>query len=74
MDQPTGDKWISRVELGERLGIPAKTLAEWASRGQGPVYTKFGKYVRYRLSDVIAWENAESERQHAERAIAKAHV
>jgi predicted DNA-binding transcriptional regulator AlpA len=45
------------LELATRLGVPVKTLAEWASKGTGPRYAKFGKHVRYRLSDVIAWEN-----------------
>ena len=50
------DRWMSRQELAERLGVPVKTLAEWASKGTGPRYAKFGRHVRYRLSDVIDWE------------------
>jgi len=50
------DRWISRRELAERYGVPVKTPAEWASKGTGPRYAKFGRHVRYRLSDVIDWE------------------
>ena len=50
------DRWISRQELAERYGVPVKTPAEWASKGTGPRYAKFGRHVRYRLSDVIDWE------------------
>ena len=57
MDESAQDRWLSRAELAARLGVPVKTLAEWASKGTGPRYAKFGKHVRYRLSDVIAWEN-----------------
>ena len=57
MDESAEDRWLSRPELATRLGVPVKTLAEWASKGTGPRYAKFGKHVRYRLSDVIAWEN-----------------
>jgi predicted DNA-binding transcriptional regulator AlpA len=57
MDESAEDRWISRPELATRLGVPVKTLAEWASKGSGPRYAKFGKHVRYRLKDVIAWEN-----------------
>jgi hypothetical protein len=32
---------------------PVKTPAEWASKGTGPRYAKFGRHVRYRLGDVI---------------------
>ncbi len=50
------DRWISRQGLAERYGVPLKTPAEWASKGTGPRYAKFGRHVRYRLSDVIDWE------------------
>ena len=56
MEQITHDRWISRQELADRYGLPVKTPAEWASKGTGPPYAKFGRHVRYRLSDVIAWE------------------
>lgn len=56
MQDSDADRWISRRELAERYGVPAKTPAEWASKGTGPCYAKFGRYVRYRLADVIDWE------------------
>ena len=49
--------WLSRKDLAKRLGVPDKTPAEWATKGTGPKYARFGRHVRYRLSDVIAWEN-----------------
>ncbi len=49
--------WLSRKDLAERLGVPPKTPAEWATKGTGPNYARFGRHVRYRLSDVISWEN-----------------
>ena len=56
MDNNTEDHWISRQELAERYGLPVKTPAEWASKGTGPRYARFGRHVRYRLSDVVDWE------------------
>jgi hypothetical protein len=56
METTTGDRWLSRRELAERYGFPVKTPAEWAWKGTGPRYAKFGRHVRYRLSDVIDWE------------------
>jgi hypothetical protein len=50
--------WITRRELASRQNLPVATLAQWASQGKGPRYAKFGGLVRYRLADVIAWENA----------------
>jgi predicted DNA-binding transcriptional regulator AlpA len=68
MDANAEDRWLSRQELADRYGVPAKTPAEWASKGTGPRYAKFGKHVRYRLSDVIDWESqrfAEDKRSSA---------
>lgn len=55
--EPAPDPWLTRAELAERLQLPVSTLAQWASQRKGPKYGKFGRHVRYRLSDVIAWEN-----------------
>jgi excisionase family DNA binding protein len=49
--------WLTRTQFAERIGVPVKTTAEWATKGTGPRYARFGRHVRYRLSDVIAWEN-----------------
>jgi len=51
------EQWLTRCELAERLKIPVKTLAQWASRREGPKYSRFGRHCRYRLTDVIVWEN-----------------
>lgn len=51
------DYWLTRPEVGKRLKVPPKTLAQWASQKKGPPFTKIGRWTRYRLSDVIAWEN-----------------
>lgn len=48
--------WLTRQEVADRLRVPVKTLAEWASKGTGPRYAKIGRHVRYRLSDVTKWE------------------
>ena len=60
------DRWLSRQELADRYGLPVKTPAEWASKGTGPRYAKFGKHMRYRLSDVMAWESEQfADRQRS---------
>ena len=68
MEANAEDRWLSRKELADRYGVPVKTPAEWASKGTGPRYAKFGRHVRYRLSDVIDWESrrfAEDKRSSA---------
>ncbi|MVU77095.1 helix-turn-helix domain-containing protein [Nocardia sp. ET3-3] len=52
------DCWMSTEEVAERLKIPPKTLANWASLGKGPRFAKIGRFRRYKLSDLLAWEQA----------------
>jgi helix-turn-helix protein len=59
VDDVADDRWISRQDLADRYGLPLKTPAEWASKGTGPRYAKFGRHVRYRMSDVMSWERAQ---------------
>lgn len=58
-DNPPSETWLTRPQLTERWCLPPNTLAEWAKKRRGPRYATFGKYVRYRLSDVIAYEEAQ---------------
>ena len=66
MDENTVDKWLTRQELADRYGLPVKTPAEWASKGTGPRHAKFGRHVRYLLSDVMHWERKQfaAEKRH----------
>jgi predicted DNA-binding transcriptional regulator AlpA len=43
------------AEVGEKLGIPEKTLAQWRYLGTGPKWSRIGRYVRYRWEDVDHW-------------------
>lgn len=53
---PSEDCWLTRPEVSERLKVSVKTLAQWATQGRGPRYVRMGHLCRYRLSDLIAWE------------------
>lgn len=50
-------KWLTRQEVADRLRLPVKTLAEWACKGTGPPYRKFGRHTRYDERDLEAWED-----------------
>lgn len=56
------DVWLTREEVAARFKLKTKTLAQWASLNSGPIFHKFGGHCRYRLSDVIAWESAQTMR------------
>jgi len=48
---------LSPEQLAEREGVPTSTVYQWASRGGGPPGFRVGRHRRYRLADVIAWED-----------------
>lgn len=59
---PGNDFWLSTEEVSRRLKIPAKTLNNWASLGKGPRFARMGRFRRYRLSDLVAWEEVQLEK------------
>ncbi len=68
MEESIKDSWLSRQVLADRYGVPVKTPAEWAFKRTGPRYARFGRHVRYRLSDVIAWEGNQFARYKRDSA------
>lgn len=56
---------FSIKSLSGFLGIPENTLYKWRSEGKGPKGYRVGKYVRYRVEDVEAWENEQLAKESA---------
>lgn len=54
---------LTPQDLADRLGVSIRTVRNWRARGTDPVATKLGGFIRYRLSDVEAWEEAHRERR-----------
>lgn len=52
------ERHLTPETLAERVGVPLLTVYAWNSRGGGPRFMKIGRHVRYKLADVIAWENS----------------
>jgi predicted DNA-binding transcriptional regulator AlpA len=52
------DRHLTVADLAERYGISVWTVYGWNQRGTGPRCLKIGALCRYRLADVIAWENS----------------
>ena len=50
---------MSPEDLADREGVPVPTVYQWRSRGTGPPGFRVGRHVRYRLADVVAWEEAQ---------------
>jgi excisionase family DNA binding protein len=49
------DRWLTRREVAEMVKLKPQSLARWAQDGRNIPFTKRGRFVRYRLSDVLAF-------------------
>ena len=49
---------LTSAELAERWGCSTGWLANMRSAGVGPTFLKLGSNVRYRVPDVIAYEDS----------------
>ena len=52
------DRHLTPQDLSHRLGVPLSSIYGWRARHEGPKGMRVGKHVRYRLSDVLAWEQS----------------
>lgn len=55
---PATERHLTPVDLAERFGVPVKTIYTWNSNGTGPRFMSIGRHTRYRLADVIDWEDS----------------
>jgi predicted DNA-binding transcriptional regulator AlpA len=55
-DNPRGlEPLIDVNELAGYLGLPVSTIYDWRTRGLGPTAYRFGKHLKYAVSDVRVW-------------------
>jgi excisionase family DNA binding protein len=57
---PPTDDWgleplMDVAELTAYLGIPISTVYDWRVHGKGPSAYRFGKHLKFAISDVRAW-------------------
>ena len=55
----TSDRWVKTEEAAQHVGIAVPTLEKARVYGNSPPYSKVGRSVRYRLSDLDAWMSAQ---------------
>jgi len=54
------NRTLTTPEAAEWLGLSTPTLARWRGQRVGPPYIKLGpKSVRYRISDLDSWQQAQ---------------
>jgi hypothetical protein len=56
-----GPVYLTIEDLAARYKVGIGTVREWRYRGTGPVVTKIGGFVRFALTDVLAWERSRRE-------------
>lgn len=56
---PTPHRLLSMQDIADRYGVPIQTVRRWRTTNYGPAGFPVGRYVRYRLADVEAWEQAQ---------------
>lgn len=52
------DRWVNTEEAAQHIGLAVSTLEKARLYGNSPPYSKAGRSVRYRLSDLDSWMNA----------------
>lgn len=55
------DPLLSIDELAGYLGVPIKTIYEWRQTGRGPVGIRMGRHLKFAVSDVRHWIEAQRE-------------
>lgn len=57
------ERLLTRAEVADLLQIPVKTLARWASRGEGPPYLRVGRHSRYDAEELRRWLNEQRKQR-----------
>ncbi len=52
---------LSVEELAGYLGVPVATIYDWRVDGKGPRAIHVGRHVKFAVSDVRAWVDAQRE-------------
>lgn len=53
---------LTSNELAARWRVTVRTLERWRAELYGPAWITIGGSIRYRMTDVLAWEAAQTIR------------
>ena len=70
METKMDGRCISQNELAKRWQVSESTLERWRYEGIGPVFMKLRGKVRYRDSDILAFEAQALQASTRQRSIA----
>ena len=57
------EELLTQKQLARRWALSERTLERWRCTGEGPTYIKLGGLVRYRLADILAYEQKKASRK-----------
>jgi predicted site-specific integrase-resolvase len=63
---------LSPEEAAQRLGVEVSSLANWRWSGRGPAFVKAGGRVRYRLTDLAEYLDAQTRTSTSDRGSLRA--
>jgi excisionase family DNA binding protein len=63
-------EFLSTQGLADRYDVPVQTVYAWLYKGTAPPSLKIGRHRRFRLSDVLAWEEERTSEGAADVATA----
>lgn len=55
------DPLLGIQELAEYLGVPVRTIYDWRQTGHGPRGFRVGRHLKFAVSDVAAWVEAQRD-------------
>lgn len=55
-------------DLAARYQVSPATVHQWLYKGTAPRSLKIGRYRRFRLEDVLTWEDAQADQPHGTAA------
>lgn len=55
------DPLLDVQELAEYLGVPVRTIYDWRQTGHGPRGFRVGRHLKFAVSDVAAWVEAQRD-------------
>lgn len=53
-----GKALLTADQAAEYLAVRVQTLANWRTTGKGPAFVRIGRLIRYRLSVLDSWIEA----------------
>lgn len=61
---PAPTELLRERELAARWRTSRRTLQRWRAEGHGPAFIQIGGAIRYRLADVLAYEERRRVGEH----------